>query len=511
MTVSSIFEKTVDKKPEQVALVFGDHKIEYGLLRESINRLAQGLLDLGIQKGDRIALMLPNVPHFCISYYAILKLGAVVVPINIMYDNNNIKHILLDCGAKVIITWVGFKSQVINAVKEAPQCERIIFLGNRIPSDTTALTTLIAKSAPIDRDAEVTGEDLAVINYTSGVADVALGAALTHEAMIANAMTCREMFLITSEDKCIAVLPLFHPLGQTLVMNASFFIGATAVLVPRFSPEGTIDLVQKNGVTLMAAVPGMFQGLVETDVESGAMPTLKYCICYGGTLSKSLSQAFENKFDSLVLQAFGLTEAGPLVTANRTDRDRKVDSVGLPLVGVDVRIQDETGAHLLPKQSGEIWIKSPSLMKFYYNNGEQTDKRLKDGWLFSGDIGYLDEDYYLFIQERKEDIIVKGGFHIFPTEIERLLLSHPAVAEAAVVGVADSIQGAEVKAFVVLKKDQSVKAEELFAFCSESLPVYKSPKFIEFVHNLPKSSTGRVLKRMLRITGEKTNRDKTHN
>jgi long-chain acyl-CoA synthetase len=221
-------------------------------------------------------------------------------------------------------------------------------------------------------------------------------------------------------------------------------------------------------------------------------------LSYGGHLPTETLQEFERKTDALILQAYGFSEAGPLVTSNRINRDRKPGSVGLPLVGVEIKVVNEEGQIVRPNENGEVYIKSPSLTHGYFNKPEETQKHLHDGWFASGDIGYLDDDHYLFLQERKEDIIIKGGFHIFPSEVERVLLNHPAVAEVAVVAIPDSVQGHEVKAFVVLKSDQTISKEELTDFCRQELPVYKLPKFIEITVALPKSATGRVLKEVLR-------------
>jgi long-chain acyl-CoA synthetase len=502
-TIISHLKKNVERAPEAGALVFGDKKIEYGLFLESIRRLAQGLKNIGISVKDRVAIMLPNVPHFCISYYGVLELGAIAVPVNIMYDEENIAYILNDSGAKAIIAWVGFKSQVSAAVAKSPECKQVIYLGDTVPKGTLALSILLAQSRPLEETVDIPDSDSAVINYTSGVSDMPHGAELSHDALFSNATTCREMFMITAQEKLLAILPLFHPLGQTLVMNTAVLAGACVVILPRFSPEEIYNVIKQNGVTFMAGVPGMFKSLAELAIEKGSTPSLKYCMSYGSPLPDQVLKDFEEKFDTLILEAYGLTEAGPLVTANRLHRDRKHGSAGLPLVGVELQIRDASNDQLRPKQNGEIWIKSPGLMKGYYNKPAETEAILKDGWLFTRDIGYLDEDHYLFIQERKDDIIEKSGFHIFPSEIESLLMQHPAVAEVAVVGVAGLPQGAEIKAFIVLKKGAEMTKEQVETFCIEAqLPLYKIPKIIEFCPELPKSPTGRVLKRLLRKKGE---------
>lgn len=497
-TLVSNLHKTVEKLPEQTALIFNEIKIEYGRLLEAVKRLAQGLKELSVQKGDRVALMLPNVPHFCISYYAIMEIGAVVVPFDLMYKEEEIKHRLQDCGADVIIAWVGFQTHVMPAAQAVSKKVTVLFLGERIPQNSFSLTQLIAKSLPLSESVDLADGDLAVINYTSGPLDESFGAELSHAALAANASICRDMLRITFEEKLIAVLPLFHPLGQTLVMNTGFMLGATIILAPRFVPDDAIAAVRNKGVTLLAGVPAMFRSLAAVDLQDQPVPCLKYCVSYSGKLTEEVIRDFEKKYDALILEAYGLTEAGPLVTCNRINRDRKIGSVGLPLLGVEVQIRDDEGTLLRPNSSGEIWINSPSTMSGYHNRPDETQKRLRDGWLFTGDMGYLDEDHYLYVQERKDDIIIKGGFHIFPHEVEEVIARHPAVAEVAVIGIPDSSQGFEVKAFVVLKGDAKTSEAELIVCCEETLPKYKRPQYIEICPSLPKSATGRILKQKLR-------------
>lgn len=501
-TLISQLLKIVEGHSQETAIISGDAAITYGQFANAVKRLAAGLRQLGVEKGDRVAIMLPNVPHFCLSYYAILHLGAVVVPLNFMNDTHDIRRQLSDSEAKILITWQGFHKQASSAFSNTPTCTNLIYLGNSIPTNAYSLTHLISSSSPLETGAETDDSELAVINYTSGISDIALGAELTHEAIAATV----EMFRIGLQERLIAVLPLFHPLGQTLVMHASLAAGTSLVLLPRFQPLEVIRTIQKHQVTFMPAVPGMFRALNEVQEKNLDMPSLKYCMSYGGFLPDETLQDFENRYHATILKAYGLTEAGPLVSSSRITRDRKAESVGLPLIGVEVQIRDAAGSILRPGQSGEVYVKSPSLMRGYHNQAEETQKRLHDGWLASGDIGFLDIDHYLFIQERKDDIIVKGGFEIFPREVERVLLEFPGVDEAAVVAIADSVQGSEVKAFIVLKKDERPDSKALTQFCSNSLPMYKCPKFMDFVEKLPKSPTGRVLKRLLKQSSAPRNK-----
>ncbi|MBN1466610.1 AMP-binding protein [candidate division KSB1 bacterium] len=494
--VSQIYH-AAQSAPQQRAILFEDTEITYDSLVNAVKKLAGGLVELGIEQGDRVAILLPNLPHFCISYYAIMAAAAIAVPLNFMQDAKELEHQLKDSGAKILIVWQSFL-QALPALHTTSTDIELLVLGPRVFKGCQSLTHIITHSTPLPVEPAISDSDIAVINYTSGIADEAMGAALTHAAIAFNATTCIEMFKITPQEKLIAVLPLFHPLGQTLVMHASLAANSTLVILPRFKPSEVIETVQKHSVTFMPAVPGMFRALLTVQGEHLEMPSLKYCMCYGGHLADEILFEFENRFAVKIFKAYGLTEAGPLVSSARISRDRKSDSAGLPLMGVELQIRDNAGRILFPNQSGEIFVKSPSVMQGYWGQPKETERRLQDGWLATGDVGYLDLDHYLFIQERKDDIIIKGGFSIHPREVENVILEHSAVEEVAVIGIPDQIHGAEVKAFVVLAKGASLAEDELFTYCQNFLPVYKCPRFIERVASLPKSPTGRVLKRSLR-------------
>ena len=496
--ISQLFH-TAKTTPAQTAIVFQDASISYLQLEDAVRRLANGLSSLEIQKGDRVAILLPNVPHFCISYYATLAIGAIAVPLNFLLDSEELVYQYNDCGAKCLITWQGFEKQALLLEKKASDLQKIIMLGNRIPRSMVPLTRLIADSAPLEQAVNADEQDIAVINYTSGIADEALGAELSHSAIAYNSATIAEMFRVSHNERFLAVLPLFHAFGQTFLMHTCFTTGSTMVLSPCFKAEVVLETIQNHGITVLSAVPGMFRAFLDLDGDTYSLTSLKYSICYGGHLPEDILREFEQKFDTKIYKAYGLTEAGPLVSIARSEHDRDASSVGFPLMGVEVQIRDDFGDVLAPNQSGEIYIKSPSQMTGYYGHVEETKSRLVDGWLASGDIGYLDINHHLFIQERKDDIIIKGGFQIHSREIEQILLDHPQVDEVAVVAVPDAMHGSEAKAFIVLKDESQVDAAELESYCQNVLPVYKCPKFIEVVARLPKSATGKVLKRNLRL------------
>jgi long-chain acyl-CoA synthetase len=496
--LSTLISQLFRSDPARPALVFEETTITTDSLIQAVKRLASGLMELGIQKGDRVAILLPNVPHFCISYYAIIATGGIAVPLNFMHDADELQHQLQDSGAKALIVWQSFLPQVQRAYQASPDCTELLILGDRLFKDGHSLTQIISQSPPLENLPDIAETDTAVINYTSGITDAAMGAELTHTAISAGAKTCIEMFKLSPQEKLIAVLPLFHPLGQTLVMHASLIAGASVVVLPRFKPAEVIETIRKYNVTFMPAVPGMFRALNEVESENISTPSLKFCMNYGGLLPEEILFEFESKFGAEILKAYGLTEAGPLVSSTRPTRHRKSDSSGLPLMGVEVQIRDDAGKQLHPNQSGEIFVKSPGLMKGYWNQPDETKRRLQDGWLSTGDVGFLDLDHYLFIQERKDDIITKGGFPISSREVELVILDHPNVDEVAVIGIPDQMHGSEVKAFVVTTDGSNLAEKELYSYCQEFLPVYKCPRFTETVSSLPKSPTGRVLKRLLR-------------
>ena len=483
---------------DDTALVMGTTEVRYDQLFEAIQRLATGLRNAGIEPGDKVALMLPNVPHYVISYYAILYLGAVVVPVNVMYSANEVEYYLKDSGAKAIISWANLKGQVLAASSKCPTCTELIFLGETIPQNTESLTQLIANSTPLEKPNAVQDDSLAVINYTSGVADVALGAEMSRQSIAASAATCRDMYKMSSRDKVLAALPLFHSLGQNLIMHATLSAGATVVLLPRYSIENVVNAINKDKITFLPGVPGIFKTMLDLPIESINSESIKYCISYGGLLPESTIREFELRFSCLLFKAYGLTETGGIISSNRFHLDRKNEAVGLPVVGTDVQIRKNNGDLAMPNENGEIWISGQTVMRGYFNKPKETENKLKNGWLLTGDIGHLDEDHYLSIIERKEEIIIKDGFEIYPHEIEGVINEHEAISEVAVVGIPDRTHGTEIKAYVVLAKNQSLSIKDLFDFCRIDLPLYKCPQFIEFCTELPKSPTGRVLKRLLR-------------
>ncbi len=504
-TLTSLLQNTTRRSSESIALVFNEHRIEYGRLEEAVRRLATGLKGLGVGPGARVALMLPNLPHFVISYYAVLWTGGTVVPLSILLRREELSHILAETKARVVIAWGGFKNTVMAAVEQAGGQVKLVLLGERIPADSQSLTHLIAQSSAEGDPAPAQEDETAVISYTAGTTGPPLGVELSHLNLTSAANMCRTMLLLTSKDRVMAVLPLFHPFAQAAAMNAAIEVGAELVIHHRFRPREILASIAQNQVTCMAAAPGMLEALLETAQQGDDLSSLKYCLTSGSPLAEELRRRFEERFaHTLVFAGYGLTEAAGLVTSNRLDRERKAGSVGLPMLGVEVNVVDNEGRPLRPGEHGEIVVKGPNVMKGYLNHPEETARNVRDGWLHTGDIGFADPDHYFYVIARKQEVICKGGFHIYPQEIEQVALNHPAVAEAAAVGVPDPVHGQEVKLHVALKPGAELTAEELIAFCGEHLEVYKRPKTVQFHQALPKTPTGRVLR--LQLAAAATNK-----
>lgn len=494
----SNLQQTIARCGDRPALILKEQEVSYSRFGEAVFRLARGLSEAGVKPGDRIALMLPNIVQFPVSYYAILAVGATVVPVNITYKEREVRYILEDAEVRGVIAWEGFRGTLTKAADGLDQCSLFIYLGQRIPRQSYSLTSLQVASAPLDKPAERPDDEVAVILYTAGTTGRPMGAELTHGNLSASGELLYDQFGFGEGDRVLAVLPLFHSFGQAVAMNAPLMCGATVVLEPKFEPARLLSTLRDGRVRWMVAVPQMLKQLLETQAEGAELPHLRYCITSGGPISEEVVARFEDRFGARVLPGYGLTETFSLVTCTRMDREWRPGSVGQPLYGIEVAIWGEEGHVLPPGRVGEIVVKGPTVMRGYLNRPKATEEVKAGGWLHTGDVGYFDEDGYLFIVDRKKDIIIKGGFSIFPSEIEQCLQAHPKVERAVVIGVPDEEQGEEVKAYVLLKPGERASAKEIIEYCKERMALYKCPKYVEFCSSLPRSTTGRVLKRVLR-------------
>ncbi|GAX90157.1 long-chain-fatty-acid--CoA ligase [Effusibacillus lacus] len=504
--VFQLLTNTAAKYPEQTAVRYNDEAYTYRQLKENVDSLAAALANLGLQKGDRAAVMFPNCPQYMIAYYAVLQAGGIVVQVNPHYTEHELKHILQDSGAKWVLTSDEQTGKLL-AVRSQTAIERIILFGPCPDSpDHTLLHAekLIASCPPCPPQPEIDAkEDVAVLQYTGGTTGRSKGVMLTHYNLVANAYQsywASSQVLQIPGEVTLGISPLYHVYGMTSCMNVSVLIGGTVILLSGFDRDEVIEIIAKYRPTLFPGVPTMYIALLnhpksgETDLTC-----LKVCNCGSAPMPVEVIHQFEAKTGARIVEGYGLSEASPVTHRNPVQGIRKAGSIGIPLVHTEARIVDlETGGRTLSTgEAGELVVKGPQVMKGYWNNPEETRAALREGWLYTGDIAMMDEDGYYYIVGRKKELIITGGLNVYPKEVEEVLYQHPAVQEAAVVGIPDSYRGEAVKAYVVPKQGQSVTEEELIDFCRSQLSPYKAPRSVELRSSLPKTTVGKILKRTL--------------
>jgi long-chain acyl-CoA synthetase len=504
------------RHPEKHALALGDAAMSYAELHREVQKMAGALSALGVGRGQSIALMLPNVPAFTIAYYATHTLGAVVVPLNVQLTPDEVAYHLSDSRAVAIVAWQGAFERAQAGYWRTETCEHLI-VAMSDPADTTALAgahsmhALIEAGGPVVDVADTMPDDTAVILYTSGTTGRPKGAELTHFNLFYNAEYCaRHLLPLSTETVALAILPLFHSFGQTLLQNAVLLAGGTVILMPRFDPGAALGLMHKHGVSLFAGVPTMYFALLHHPKASAHdLSSLKLCVSGGAPMPVEVMSAFDSKYGVNILEGYGLSETSPVASFNVLDRPKKAGSIGVPIRGVEFKLTGADGKTITdPKVAGEICIKGHNVMKGYYRRPDATAEALSHGWFSTGDVAYRDDDGYYFIVDRKKDMIIRGGYNVYPREIEEALYAHPAVLEAAVVGVKHERHGEEVKAVVALKPGHAATEGELIAFCKQKLAAYKYPRIIEFMDSLPKTGTGKILKRELRGRSDVTPQDR---
>ncbi len=517
LNLAMLLESSAQAHPAHLAVIFNDTKLAYAQLNGAANQLANGLRQLGVQRGDKVALSCPNLPFFPIAYYAILKLGATVVPFNVLFKPREVAYHLQDSDAVAIIAFEGtpelpIAQMVHGGFAEVPSCRHLIVATANPaappPVEGEGVTTLgrtMAGQAPVFDTVQTMPDDTAVILYTSGTTGSPKGAELTHANMVMNALATRDMVGFSKDDTALAVLPLFHSFGQTVIMNTAFASAATVTLLPRFTPDAALGILQRDNVTIFAGVPTMYWALMsypEADKFDLAhiRDSLRIAVSGGSALPLEVIKGFEAKFDVPILEGYGLSETSPVACFNQLDRPRKPGSIGQPIWLTDMRIVDPGDpAHkpLPAGEVGEVIIRGHQLMKGYYKKPEATADVVRDDWFHSGDLGKTDEEGYFYIVDRLKEMIIRGGFNVYPRELEEYFMAHPKVSLVAVKGVPDPKLGEEVKAYIVLKPGQTATVEEILDFAKEGLAAYKYPRYVEFRAALPMTATGKILKREL--------------
>jgi long-chain acyl-CoA synthetase len=506
LNLASFLRESARQHPKKPALIVGDTVIPYEVAHAYVQKFAGALEKLGVKRGQHVALMLPNVPHFVFAYYACHYLGAPVVPLNVLLTGDEVAYHLTDSDAVALVVWEGFLEAGQAGFARVDGCKHLI-IAKANPTDVTApegalnMTAMIASGAPMAEFADTQPDETAVILYTSGTTGRPKGAELSHFNLFYNAEYASTVLSpATSDSVALAVLPLFHSFGQTCVQNATLRAGGTLVLLPRFEPKLAFELMHKHRVTLFAGVPTMYFALLNyPEASQYDLSSLQYCLSGGSAMPTEVMRAFDEKYSVNVLEGYGLSETSPVASFNLLGRPKKIGSIGVPIGYVEFKLVDEKGATISePMVPGEICIRGPNVMKGYYKRPEATAEVLKGGWFSTGDVAHRDAEGYYFIVDRKKDMIIRGGFNVYPREIEELLYAHPAVLEAAVIGVKHESHGEEVKAVLALKPGHKASAEDIIAYCKDKLAAYKYPRLVEFRESLPKTATGKILKRELR-------------
>lgn len=473
---------------DRVALCLDDTEIDYRTFLSRAQAVAGILRDAGVAPGDRVGLVSSNVPAFPIAFYGALIAGAGVVPMNPLLTTREVDYYLRDSDASVVIAYDAVAGAARDAA--APLGVTLVEIGELGPSDEQ-----IAGITPVTQPAIRADDDLALILYTSGTTGRPKGARLTHANMRTNAATTVETLLKASPDDVImGCLPLFHVFGLTCGLNAAVGAGASLVLLPRFDPAKAMDLIATRKVTIFEGVPTMYNGLLSVD-DAHDTSSLRTCISGGAALPVEVLHAFERRFGCQVLEGYGLSETSPVASFNHPDTGRKPGSIGVPVRGMEIRIVDESGTELPPGEVGEIAIRGQGVMAGYHGLPEATAEAIPDGWFRSGDLARRDEDGFIYIVDRKKQLIIRGGYNVYPREVEEVLYRHPAVTEAAVIGIKDERLGEEVGAAIAPRPGVEVDVAEIKEFCRSQLAAYKYPRHIWLVDELPKGPTGKILHR----------------
>ncbi|OAB29985.1 long-chain fatty acid--CoA ligase [Paenibacillus macquariensis subsp. defensor] len=510
--------------PDHIALDFLGYKMSYKALMDSVYRFTNALLKLGIRKGDRVAVMLPNCPQAVIAYYGTLLMGGIVVMTNPLYMPRELEYQLKDASVQMIVTLDALVDRVKKATEKDP-LDYILVTGIKdyLPVPKNWLYSLKTKKpeTPITYDNNVLSfrsflkqsigtpiqipveadEDLALIQYTGGTTGFAKGVMLTHMNLVANTIQGKLWFYRAeiAKERYLAALPFFHVFGMTVLLNQSIHMAGTLILMPRFDINQILKTMGRLKPTVFPGAPTMYIAVINhPDVNKFDLSSVKICISGAASLPVEVQERFERITGGTLIEGYGLTETSPVTHANNLWEKRKVGSVGIPFPDTDARIvHPESGEDMAQGEIGELIIRGPQVMKGYWQQPEETDKTLRDGWLYTGDLARMDDEGFFYILDRRKDLIIAGGYNVYPREVEEVLFEHPDVEEAVVAGIVDSYRGETVKAYIILKEGSTANEEDFNRWCKEKLAVYKVPKIYEFRDTFPKTLVGKVLRRKL--------------
>ncbi|HEU4707066.1 MAG TPA: long-chain fatty acid--CoA ligase [Solirubrobacterales bacterium] len=489
LNLASIVTDTAAQTPEAVAVRLGPLELTYAELDDRSARLAALLREKGLQQGDRVGVMLPNVLEFPIAYYGVLRAGGVVVPMNVLLKRREIAFYLADSGTKLLLAWHGFAAEARDGNGDAGT--------ELVEVEPESFAELLRDREPDAALADTGEEDTAVILYTSGTTGQPKGAELTHFNLSRNSeLASRNTSDVRGGDVVLGALPLFHSFGQTVSMNASLRVGATLTLLPKFDPGEALEIMQRDGVTHFYGVPTMYGALLHhPGRESYDTSALRICITGGASMPVEVLRGFEEAFGCEVLEGYGLSETSPVTCTNHPGRPRKPGSIGTPMEEVEMKLVDEDDNEVPHGEVGEIVVRGHNVMKGYWERPEATEEAMRGGWFHTGDMARIDEDGYYFIVDRKKDLIIRGGYNVYPREVEEVLYEHPKIREAAVLGVPHDEWGEEIGAAVVLHDGEELSSQEVSDYVKERIAAYKYPRIVWFLDELPKGPTGKILKR----------------
>jgi len=507
-SLPDMLQKTIAGYGEHKALSFYGHEISYSELGQQSGAFASALQQEGFTKGDRAALMLPNCPQYVISYYGVLQAGGIVTQVNPMLVGRELEYILNDSGAETIVIYEPLLP-VLNQMIDDTSVRRVIKvnLEGRSTEDSMAIsfTDFLKQAVKSPEPVEIDPvEDIAVLQYTGGTTGRSKGAMLTHRNLLANVIQSYEYFKDTIEfgkERFLTVIPLFHVFGMTSCMNLSIYTGSMSIMLPRFELEEVLETIKKLQPTSFPGVPTMYVAITNhPKVDQYGIDSIRTCNSGSAPMPGEVMRTFEAKTGAKILEGYGLSESSPTTHCNPSFGTRKPGSIGIGVPSTDYKIVDLTeGTTELPAgEPGEIIVKGPQVMKGYWNMPEETADTLRDGWLYTGDIAYMDEEGYAYIIDRKKDLIIAGGYNIYPRDVEEVMYKHPAIQEVVVVGVPDQYRGETVKAVAVLKEGEAVTEEALIDYCRQNMAAYKAPRIIEFRDELPKTNVGKILRRQIR-------------
>src|SRR4051794_32962983 len=477
---------------DRPAVKLDDIVLPYQALDAAVARAAGMLRSKGVEPGDRVGLQMPNVPYFPIVYFGALRLGAVVVPMNPLQKGREVEYHLTDSGAKVLVAWHGF-AEPAQEGSQGAGAECVI-------AEPGEFEQLLGGAEAVDDVVDRADDDAAVIIYTSGTTGTPKGATLMHSNLASGAEVARELVDAGPDSVGLATLPLFHVFGMNSVMNMAFHARGMVTLLPRFEPGKALEIIQRDHVTSFAGVPTMYSALLHhPERDNYDLSSLDLCVSGGSAMPVEVLRGFDEAFGAKILEGYGLSETVGMGSFNLPDRERKAGSIGVPIGGTEMKVVDDDDNEVPQGERGEVVMRGPFVMKGYWNRDDATEEVMKDGWFHTGDIATVDEDGYFFIVDRKKELVIRGGYNVYPREVEEVLYGHPAVREAAVIGVPHDELGEEVAAAVALKDGADASAEEIRDYVKQRVAAYKYPRKVWITDDLPKTSTGKILKREIEI------------